>query len=248
MFSLSKYVLKNIANPILGYKFENHKRGGIIIITIGLLLNFFLSVFTETSFDYIILIMQLIVNIGTSFQEVIEKYLMDFKYLSAYKMLFFEGIIGNIIMFILFFCYRDSSDIISWIFQKKVQLISFSIICIGYSVFRVLINRDYSPTQRVIAEGFSSLMFYIIYMVENRLNLNNIFFLIGNLIVCFGAAIYNEMIIITLFGLHQDTHSEVIRRSKRDGSMAIGELVKIFKNEEAALKNRNNDDIHNLEM
>ena len=173
---------------------------------------------------------------------------MDFKYLSAYKMLFFEGIIGNIIMFILFFCYRDSNDIISWVSQKKVQLISFSIICVGYSVFRVLINRDYSPTQRVIAEGFSSLMFYIIYMVENRLNLNNIFFLIGNLIVCFGAAIYNEMIIITLFGLHQDTHSEVIRRSKRDGSMAIGELVKIFKNEEAALKNRNNDDIHNLEM
>ena len=113
----------------------------------------------------------------------------------------------------------------------------------GYSVFRVLINRDYSPTQRVIAEGFSSLMFYIIYMVENRLNLNNIFFLIGNLIVCFGAAIYNEMIIITLFGLHLDTHSEVIRRSKRDGLMVIGELVKIFQNEEVALKNQNNDDI-----
>ena len=123
-FLYQKYLLKNIANPIyldtgtkgiqiffcclfcyfiLGYKFEKHKKGGIIIIAIGLLLNFLLSVFTETSFDYIILIMQLIVNIGTSFQEVIEKYLMDFKYLSAYKMLFFEGIIGNIIMFILFF-------------------------------------------------------------------------------------------------------------------------------------------------
>ena len=99
---------------------------------------------------------------------------MDFKYLSAYKMLFFEGIIGNIIMFILFFCYGDSNDIISWVSKKKVQLISFSIMCVGYSVFRVLINRDYSPTQRVIAEGFSSLMFYIIYMVENRLNFNNI--------------------------------------------------------------------------
>lgn len=254
-FLFQKFLLQKIANPIyldtgtkgiqiffcclfcyyiLSYKFENHKKGGIIIIAIGLLLNFFLSVFTETSFDYKILLIQLVINIGTSFQEVIEKYLMDFKYLSAYKMLFFEGIIGNIIMLIFFFSFHDfhNNEIKSWLLQKKIKLICFSIICVGYSVFRVLINRDYSPTQRVIAEGCSSLLFYIIFMIESHLNVNNIFFLIGNLIVCFGGAIYNEIIILTFCGLHQDTHSEIVRRSKKDGPMIMGELVKIYQNDE----------------
>ena len=59
---------------ILKYKFENHKKGGLIIMGIGLALNFILSLTMESGFDTTVFICQLLNNIVAGIQEVSEKY------------------------------------------------------------------------------------------------------------------------------------------------------------------------------
>ena len=190
--------------------------------------------------------MQIAMNFCTSIQEVLEKYFMHYKYQSPFKILFFEGIIGNFIVTIalVITILIDNTALISissFFREHWVTLFTVSFVCVGYSCFRLLINRDYSPTHRINADTFASLCFFIISICNLRWNSINLVLLIGFLIINLGNCVYHEIIIINFYGLNKDTKNQIHLRGDGESIMVYDELSNIIsKNNSFSINSNNN--------
>lgn len=264
-FIFKKYIVKKVSNPVymdvclnginlflssilcfyfLDIKLENHKKGGMAIASCGFILNFLISFLYEKEIDFTVFFIQIAMNFGTSIQEVLEKYFMHHKYQSPFTILFFEGIIGNAIvtiaLVITIIIDNTALNSLSTFFREHwITLFTFSSVCVGYSCFRLLINRDYTPTHRVNADTFASLCFFIISISNIPWNPINLVLLIGFLIINLGNCIYNEIIIINFYGLNKDTQNQIHLRGNDESNMVYDELLTINSNSISCPKNKN---------
>ena len=217
---------------ILGYKIEAHKKGGLVIIFIGMTYNCILSGLVESGFNLKLLGLQIILNLGTAFQETWEKYLMHYEYQSPFVILFFEGVLGNFLLVFVFFSYLGSEElslILPWIGSHLLHLFTFSLVCIGYSVFRIVINRDFSPTHRILADTFVSLVFYVVFLLQITPSVLNIAFLIGFIVDTIGSMVYNEIIILRFFALDKDTKFAIFDREVEERNSSVVSLQELKK-------------------
>lgn len=197
---------------LLAYKFQHHKIVSTIIIFIlsgsVQVWIIFLNQYKCTHIIY-----DLISGILTSIQEVLEKYLMQIKYQSAYKLLFIEGIFGTIITGIVLIIsiqlHPNSFDL----FKTKVpQIICY--ICLGviYQSFRIIINMKYTPTHRLFGDSFLAFASIVPHILFVFYALNYSFMFILHFFVCFLILVYNEFIILHFCGLDVDTKKKILER------------------------------------
>ena len=87
-------------NKILHYKFHRHHLLGLLVNSIGIIINIFISIkyiirpFGDNVIDTLVVILPIINCILISLQECLEKYMLDYKYVSPYAILSYEGIFG----------------------------------------------------------------------------------------------------------------------------------------------------------
>ena len=105
-------------------------------------------------------------------------------------------------------------------FSTTILEIEF-IVCIGYNCYRIKINQDNTPTHRVIADSFYSLVMHIIQMLTNKVSLSSFGYLIGYCTVVFGCCVYNEIIIVNFCNLNSNTEREVTKRAISESSVEI---------------------------
>ena len=213
---------------ILGYKLDKYQFLALGIIIIASIFNGTMSVFNGDSFNFAIFGIALCINSLTGFQEVIEKYVMHFMFQSPFMILFIEGVIDVVILSISYcvvFIW-NSYDIKEWFINNLLHNVIFSIVCIGYNCYRIKINQDYTPTHRVIADSFYSLLLHIIRMLTTEISLSSFGFLIGYSTVVFGCCVYNEIIIVNCCDLNRNTEREVTIRAIRESTVDNDILTK----------------------
>lgn len=202
---------------ILHYKIEKYKILALIIMLLGFIMNAVISTHSlKKKFDYFLYLIQVLMNCGTAIQEVIEKYLIHKKYQSPFLILFFEGLIGNIIILIFFFGFNGYSEKNkNWFLNNILNLFVFAIVCVGYTCFRIIINRKTTPTHRIVADTFYSFLLHIISIAQARTSNKTLLYisLIGYIIIVLGSLIYNEYIILKFWEFDRDTKKEIDMRA-----------------------------------
>ena len=159
--------------------------------------------------------------------------------LSPYKLLFYEGVFGAVICGFSFlisyfipckdndFCtpyngklYDIFTDLTDFWNKSHVQIFLFLFLFISgfYNLFCKLTLYYFSPNQQTVSDPISSFFLYFYYY---SLDIDDAFInsglpLIGYLIIIFSALIYNEIIIIYVFGLQKDCKEEVIKRAREE--------------------------------
>lgn len=189
---------------ILKYKYSKHHFFGISFIILGIFtyslcecLNISGKKVTDVRawISYILIIF--LVQIVTALQECIEKYMMDYKYISPYFILSVEGVIGFVVQTLSliivsnlvycqntnYYCYRNpdndyraedfiyTSKLIFSNFRVVICIIGLIIFYFFFDLFRIKTNQIFSPTHRSIGDTFGSFLYWIANFFLNAFGL-----------------------------------------------------------------------------
>ena len=215
-------------------KILKHQFYSLIIIGICLLIIITLEIiyrgkgvsFADFAFAHILVIGYLIF---VPFTDIIEKYLIDFNFISPFIILMAESIFGFIFISIysagedpfedIKRIYRESSD------GEFVLLIFLLFLYFAFSggvnVYKILVNGLYSPMAKTLAVYILNPFLYLYYFIIGNdfisNNERNYFYFIVNmiiaLIVSFFGCVFNEFLVLSFCGLEHETHYSVSRRA-----------------------------------
>ena len=227
-------------------KLYKHQILGIILAFIGVTFNIVLLIyhdFSEERLNLLIILAYPLCYLFLAIQCVLEKHMLESFRLSPYKLLFYEGVFGVIICGFSFlisyfipcknndFCklyngklYDIFEDLTDFWSDPRVKVFLFLFLFISgfYNLFCKLTLYYFSPNQQTVSDPMSSFFLYFYYYsLVNDAFIKSAFIqsglpLIGYLIIIFSALIYNEIIIIYVFGLQKDCKEEVIKRAREE--------------------------------
>ena len=171
------------------------------------------------------------------FEIVIEKYLMENKYITIFEILFYEGCtefcINSFVFVICYTCFTTNNKIL--FFEVEIQnfnelLEAFQKIgsCIAMLILHFIINAiiemsmmmtnfylnpNFSYVSEIVSIFFIWILELIYLKPHEFLESYSIEKIIGYFILLFGALIYNEIIILYFCGLETNTKKEIINRA-----------------------------------
>ena len=191
---LSKYIIK--------HPFKKHHYISVTLVIIGIIfiilspnvlnieksnIKFFLILFLFSFF--------------TALQEVLEKYLMHYEYITPFHVVFYEGCFGLCFVFI-----------------------SFILLSFGANTTLMLTNFYYSPSHRSISDSIEILIIWINNVIFEFPNLLLIIVnFIGFIFIIFGVLVYNEILICHFFNLDSQTKVEISIRGESEVNKIIEE-------------------------
>lgn len=247
---------------ILHYNYYRHHFVGGFIVFIGILIYSIFS-FLQKGWkinpkNYLLLGLTIL----SSLLDVIEKYLMDFKYLSPYLIIATEGLIGIIIIPLLFLfintfictsfisiCNVSQEPVnelinaINGLFIRTEYIIGIILFIIGvffFNLFGMLTTKAYSPTHRSISDTITSLIIWILtsHIFKNYLKSEEEKFdtiivkSISYIVIFFGLLIFLEIIIIDVFDLNRNTTKYINKRIEEENNNSIMKLLTESESEE----------------
>ena len=163
------------------------------------------------------------------FTDIIEKYLIDFNFISPFIILMAESIFGFIFISI-YSAGEDPFEDIKRIYRENsagdfVLLIFLLFLYFAFSggvnVYKILVNGLYSPMAKTLAVYILNPFLYLYYFIIGNdfisNNERNYFYFIVNmiiaLIVSFFGCVFNEFLVLSFCGLEHETHYSVSRRA-----------------------------------
>ena len=171
--------------------------------------------------------------IWAAFQEVLEKYLMEIKYISPFSVIGIEGIGGLIMMIIvvtvlciipndLGFSFTNYRMYLGHIFTDCSDILPyFGILFIGlflFNTFRLLTNNFCYPTYKGLSDVFGDFFRWMIFSwIGLTKNENELYYyiikVIAYVLMILGVVIYLEIIQLNFLGLNKNTRKEIIVRT-----------------------------------
>ena len=177
-----------------------------------------------------VIFLTIIDHIFNSSLDVIEKYLLEYDFINPYLLLMMEGLFGFLLSLLLCIQVNPLKKITAIRNESSSKAFTYLIVCIvlyfllscGRNIYRITTNKLYSPTHKALFDYILVpllIIYYYIWDDDFQINGKRVFFyffvnLIVSFIMVFCGLIYNELIIIFLFGLEYDTHYEVSKRAK----------------------------------
>lgn len=229
-------IIQILFTALFSYFFLNVSMYRHQFLSFGLILCGMIMILSQ-AFDYIRLGTYLLIFFAfTSMQEVIEKWIMNVKYISPYQLLFIEGLFGFSISLIILtmvsyihcsweFCMKiNSTNTIESITEGFVQLFDnkinilliwgYIITTTGLNTCTTLTSKYFTPTHRTISDTLSSFIWGIIAMIwicdsDYYLPLT----IPAYVIIFLGCLLYNEIIIIKCCGMDEYTNEQIAQRS-----------------------------------
>ena len=229
---------------ILHIKYYFHHAFAVGIIFLGLAIDSYVNhEFKDNINIYVYIFITIFNNLFEALIDVLEKYIMEKKYVDPLLMLGGEGVVGMITVGICFLfvgqincgysiqiCDKNSVvDNISYGFTFLIThykyLLTHIILyffLLAYNIFRVLTNYHYSPAHRIIPKTFKGfilwLLFFIPFFSENAKKDKNIIIgeCIGYLFQMFGVLMFVEVLILGICGLNNNIESEITKREKEE--------------------------------
>ena len=176
--------------------------------------------------------------------EVYEKWIMHFKYMSPFLLLFLEGVFNLIIKLILLLIFSfvkcPESLANQWCkkYESIVDFSSFyndldytyvlffileSVLLVGLHISRTLTNKNFSPTHRVVADTLALLYNFIIgegVTGKEVTEMNKyVYFTVKSLAYVFliyGCLMYHELIMMGVCKLNENTQIEIHKRALKE--------------------------------
>lgn len=227
---LSKYIIK--------HPFKKHHYISVTLVIIGIIfiilspnvlnieksnIKFFLILFLFSFF--------------TALQEVLEKYLMHYEYITPFHVVFYEGCFGLCFVFFIFlFCLICNNKLLEESFYPCLKefihidllnfflFISFVLLSFGANTTLMLTNFYYSPSHRSISDSIEILIIWINNVIFEFPNLLLIIVnFIGFIFIIFGVLVYNEILICHFFNLDSQTKVEISLRGESEVNKIIDE-------------------------
>ena len=172
------------------------------------------------------------------FEIVIEKYLMENKYITIFEILFYEGCTEfciNILLFGIsyFFFRKDNSiylfnievqnfsqlmtsfyeNVVLCIVELLVHYIVEAIIVLSMMMTLFYLNPNYSYVSEIGSIFFIWIRELFKLTIKNFMNTYWPLSIVGYFTILLGAFIYNEIIILYFCGLHRNTKKEIKKRA-----------------------------------
>ena len=258
---------------ILNIKYYKHHATAIGIIFIGLIIDSIVNHSYQAEMNiYLYIILMIFCKLFEALQDVIEKYIMETKFVDPLLMLGGEGIVGVVVVGISFFfvsqiecsikiglCIKgnmvdDIKQGFSFIFSHHKYLIVLVIrffFLILYNIFRVLMNYHYSPAHRVIPKTFRKFLVWILsfsqFFGDNSQKSSYVIVgeLIGYCFQMFGVMMFVEVLIIGLCGINTDIESEITKREMEEYDTRIDGLISMINSNDNTIVNNNLTNIKN---
>ena len=226
----------------LRYKIGKHQLLSLIVLTclsvIIIILEFIYRPkeikFGNYFISYILLFLHFIFR---SFNNVIEKYLGEYNFMSPFVIIFDEGIsvfILTSIYSIFHNPFKEVSDIYNGLEIGKsivfiVLIILYFISCAFVNVYKTYCNILYTPMTKSLASYFFNSAFIIYhYAAGNDFFSNgkkNFFYfflnLIFSVIIDFFGLLYNEFFVLNFWNLSSETHQEIAIRAMTKEMISI---------------------------
>ena len=255
---------------ILHYKFYKHHWFSIFLMCFGLFLFIITAFYTNfyriqirfisdyNVYNVIALFIDIAINvIMKGLFEVIEKYLIEVKYINSYAVIGLEGIIGIAILIALsminlivpkFFLLYLFEVLFHDIFRNFLDfLFSLSIIILSflYHSFRILTIQHFFPTYTGLTDIFGSFIFWIWDFFIKQDYWKRFYekyeykWTIGNklieflclIIMMIGILVYLEIIQLNVWGLGENTAYSISSRSESYYIKEINGITLAFKND-----------------
>ena len=228
---------------IFKVKVHKHQVTSIIFVFCGIGIASIPSIIISSiSIGQNYLIFKIFENVLYSILEVIEKYYMHFKYISPFRMLFYQGLVTSslqvVSLIVLSFINCNILDKEYCSYTNIVEITSFfhdilnasSIMCplymglyimsmCGYNICRVMTNKEYTPTHRTIADTITCFFMFISFVVQYSNRIKPFFLypqIIGYIIVLIGCLIYHEILLLYCCGMAYYTKVEIDKRGIKE--------------------------------
>ena len=216
---------------IINFKFSKHHYLGLICVLIGTTFEYVFDLdkkFFSFS-DFIFITTYVLFSLG----QVIEKIIIESKFISPFKLLFYKGIcctIMNIILYLIstlipcennflknYYCTSKNVETINIIKIIKdipsfLTLILYLFVTLILNLLAILTNYYFNPNYRVISDSFTDVINYLYILTVFGKNYYEWYIIIGNIILIFGILIFNEIIVLNFCDISRNTKYEIYKR------------------------------------
>lgn len=203
-----------------------------------------------------ILLTTIFSNLFYACLEIIEKWLMDKKFISLYEIIFCEGLYGLIIILILcligskvecqswmYLCATGESVINLNIILKEVfsfysyliEVLIYVITSSGYNIFIHLCNKDLGPTHHIVSEALASMVVMLVSLILSERKISLWMQIVGHILIVMGTLVYNEIIIFHFLGMNKNTKDEIIERAITNEKDSTEQLIEVMTNKKKGL-------------
>ena len=226
--------LSIISKSVLNYQIYKHQNVSICLSLIGMLFIFSSTVFSYSRVQWTVAFL-FFSSMSFSISIVYEKYIMQTKGVSPYKLLFYKGIFDSLfnLLYIIikeviyenkFFAPFDILNRVNILLGLPVILCGFA-----FSLCYVLTNNHFTPCHTGLCDIISSISGWISLRMEKQNFIINEGCLvtftfchtIGYILIALSVVIYNEIFIFYVCGMEKDTKSFIMLRSSKDANEAI---------------------------
>ena len=231
LFSIQTVVSALVCTYALKFKMLKHHKISLIVITSFLIVIIILDIIFKDdniSFKLFFLSRFLIClyTAGQSFNNCIERYLVDTNFINPFFILMSEGIFEFIVGIIISIDNHPFKGIIKQYEENNVSqfilllflLLLYLILSVMVNVYKIYCNVIYSPMARSLIDYLMNPFLNIYYFItDNDFGGSYIYFFISEiicLIMDFFGCIYNEYIILYVCDLDHDTKDQISYRAE----------------------------------
>ena len=230
---------------VLSHKLYRHQISAMVLILIGMVINLstllILKINVIKHDETLKAIgLFLLCFIISSIQVVGEKYLFNKYKISPYDLMFYEGLFGVFFLSISegflydFTCpnfisecnhyghYNITFDFITLFKENQYFFLLYIFLWLLCNAYINYFGRQavfyYSPTTESISDALGGIVFYIYVRFTAPMDsyIESIIPFIGYFFIILGSLMYNEIIILYVFGLEENTMKEVSKRAGED--------------------------------
>ncbi len=173
----------------------------------------------------------------SAFKICLEKYLMHYLYIDIFLILFYEGIVQIIFLFLfmIYYLITDTQFIknqkLFWngVNDYKILMIIYIIALFSLKCLELLINESFDPSYLILASGT-----YILYQYKNLIEYffdknKNVKTPLLNLITCSGylisIIIFSELIVPNIFNFSKFTRKRIKERERTESFEIVNEIL-----------------------
>ena len=235
---------------VLKLSIYEHHKFSLILMGICVAITFITEFFfqkTDIFLSYVDFFYALILiiskHIFAPIIDLLEKYLFEYDHMNPFLVLMYEGLVGVLISFLLYFTPDYLEDIIKvlkknsgWDLFLFIFLIILYVILSGLrNGFKMVTTKLYSPITRNLSDNVLTPLYLIYFFIKGsdfqyEGNRNYLYFVINlilSLIISFCSCVYSELIVLFICGLEKNTHDQISRRALMVGFGAIYDVNKI---------------------
>ena len=252
---LTTIVSSLLCTYTIGFVTGKHQKMSLIIMSLCLIAEIVLEIALKPAnqiFGYFILARVLIIfeYIFDSFDDCVEKYLVEVNFLNPFKVVMLKGII-ELILSIFYSIGKDPfGDVIKVFRQKDVpKIICLLLLFLAYfflsamvNVYKIYCNVIYTPMAKSLMDYFMTPFYNIYYFLKYKDFYENIiYFIVSEIIsltIDFFGLLYNEFIILFCCGLEHETKKKKKRRATSH------EILKENEEDEEEEESEENNDIN----